>query len=300
MALKLHLINTKRATNHYRFYHTAFLKGHMKHTALTKTALFTLAAGALAASQGVSAHTSFTTGSTVEGSGAVYTSAVIGGGCPEVLDDDGHAVGSKNRPVIASSMVFPDGIDSLIYVIHDGEKFTRGVTTPLANAKVADYISWSGIRHIMSGDAFKKTAPKRDRNGKNVVASYSWKGKIPGNDYNVLVPLRVNNATLVHDKQGACVKQVTFRPAIAHICKITDQSKMNDGTVRRWTPAVPNSQFSANSSSHDYDGATTFVVKRDLDKYPLDAACGNGDEVIIEPSAAQINNDLPIPRVWPK
>lgn len=271
----------------------------MKHTALTKTALFTLAAGAMAASQGVSAHTSFTTGSTVEGS-AVYTSGVIGGGCPEKLDADGHAEGDKNRSVIASSIVFPDGIDSLVYVIHDGEKFTRGVTQSVANAKVADYITWSGIRHIVSDNVFKKSAPRRDRGGKNVVASYSWKGKLPGNDYNALVPFRVNAATLVHDNQGACVKQVTFRPAIAHVCKITDQSQMNLSAVRRWTPAVPGSLFSASSDSHDYDGYTTFVVKRDTVKYPLDLSCGNGDEVIIEPSAAQINNDLPIPGVWPK
>lgn len=252
----------------------------MERIALPKIAYFTLTAGMLAAGQSALAHNSFTTSVAVEGT-RVYNNMVIGKGC-------GHE--DPKAPVIATSMVFPDGTDSIVKINGEVQQ----------GAKVGDYIDWGEkISHIPSKDVFQKQAVNFGRGGlagNNVVGSHSWKGKLPGNGAVGLVPFRVNTGFIVGD---SCAKSVTFRVAAADICKSVKESQLSEDNVNLWVPAV-GSKFDGDPTTHAYDGAVQYVVTRDLDANPLPDGCGEGVDVVVEPSAAQVNNDLPIPRVWPK
>lgn len=254
----------------------------MERIALPKIAYFTLTAGMLVAGPNALAHNSFTTPVSVEGT-RVYNAMVISDGC-------GHE--APKAPVIATSIVFPDGTDSIVKI---GGEVQQG-------SKVGDYIDWGGkISHIPNNDVFKKqnvNLGRGDLAGENVVGSHSWKGKFSTPFRGALVttvPFRVNNGFIV---AGSCAKSVTFRVAAADICKRVKESKLGEENVNLWVPAV-GSKFDGDPNAHAYDGAVEYVVTRDLDANPLPGGCGEGVEVVVEPSAAQVDHDLPIPGVWP-
>jgi hypothetical protein len=250
----------------------------MNRPVLSKIAFFSLTAGMMAAGQNVLAHNSFTSSVVVEGT-RVYNNMVIGKGC-------GHE--SPKLPVIATSMVFPDGTDSTVKI---GGEVQQG-------AVVDDYIDWGGkISHIPSKDIFQKQAVNFGRGGlegNNVVGSHSWGGKLPGDGAVGLVPFRVNSAFI---KEESCATSVKFRVAVADICKLVKEKNLNEENVNLWIPAV-GSKFDGDPATHAYDGAVDYIITRDT---ALPDSCGGqGVEVVVEPSADQINHDLPIPRVWPK
>jgi hypothetical protein len=274
----------------------------MKNNMFQKTAFFALTAGVLAASQGVLAHTTLQTPIATEGK-TVYNNATIGHGCAPAST----VPNTPNSPVIANSIIFPDGTDSLVSV--DGVFDEKAV--------VDTYIYWGGkISHIPSRDVFEKNAIEFGRQGLaggNAVGSHSWKGDLPGNGVVGLVPIKISGAFLVTgysvidnivvaDGEDSCINSVKFQLAIADICKITNESGMDDHTVNLWTPAVVGSRFNGNPANpHHYNSPATFTITRDLTKFPLQPSCaGIGHDVVVAPSADQINHDLPIPGVWPK
>jgi hypothetical protein len=253
----------------------------MKSTTLQQIAFSTLAIGVLAASQSAMAHTRLQTPTALEGQ-RVYNNATIGHGC-------------EGAAVVANSMVFPDGTDSTVSI--DG--------TVVEGAIVDDYIAWGGlISHVLSRDAFDKTAIEFGRaglEGGNAVGNHSWKGNVPGTGVVGLVPIRIGAASF---PDTSCAKSVTFRVAIADICKITNVAGFNDTTLNLWTPAV-GSVFDG-VGLHGYNSPATYKITRDLANNPIpeaDAngnACGEGVDVVVDPSAAQLDHDMPIPGVWPK
>jgi hypothetical protein len=256
---------------------------------IKKIAFCTLAVAVVAASQSVLAHTRLQTSSAVEGT-RVYNNATIGHGCEEA------AAGQPRPAVIANSMVFPDGTDSTISI--DG--------AVVEGAVVSDYISnWGGaISHVPTRAVFDKTRIEFGRGGLaggNPVGNHSWKGRIPGDAHVGLVPIRIGAVDINAD---SCAKSVTFRVAIADICRITNIAGFNDHTVNLWTPAV-GSKFDG-VGLHGYNSPATYTVRRNLDENPLPDvdvngnACGEGVDVTVDPSAAQLDNDLPIRGIWPK
>lgn len=257
----------------------------MEHTTLQKIAFCALTAGVLAASQNVLAHTRLQTPIAVEGT-LVYNNATIGHGCASES-------GGANRPVIANSIVFPDGTDSTVSI--------DGVVQE--GAIVDDFIAWGGkIAHVPSRDVFEETAIEFGRGGlsaKNAVGSHSWEGELPGDGVVGLVPIRIKGAFI---NEASCANSVTFRLAIADICKITKMSGFNKHTVNFWTPAMDGSNFNGDSTDeHHYNTPATFKITRNLDDHPLPDSCeGVGVDVVVDPSADQLNHDLPIPGVWPK
>jgi hypothetical protein len=285
----------------------------MNRSKLQKIAFCTLTAGVLAASQNVLAHTRLQTSTVTEGK-TVYNNATIGHGCAPAV------AGAANSPVIANSMVFPDGTDSMVYKIIPAIPEVPAVpatdTTPeipaipaipasreLAEGTIDDYIAWGGkISHIPSKDVFEKTAIEFGREGlagANAVGNHSWKGALPGNNNVGLVPIKIGAAFI---NEASCANSVTFRVAIADICKITKVTGFNEHTVNFWTPVVDGSNFNGDPlNPHHYNSPATYKITRDLVAHPLDGACPNGGiDVEIDPSAAQLNHDLPIPGVWPK
>jgi len=261
----------------------------MERTTLQKITYCTLTAGILVASQSVLAHTRLQTPEVVEGTKS-YNAAAIGHGCESATGS------SANLPVIANSVIFPDGTDSIISI---KGKVVNG-------AVVADYIGWGGtlISHIQSKDVFEKSTVEYGRAGfteHSPVGNHSWKGNLPGDDNVGLVPIRIGGTFINED---SCAKSVTFRVAIADICKITGVSGFNEHTVNLWTPAV-GSYFDGQEGTHAYNSPATFKITRDLNPkspnyHKLPKGCGAGVDVVVDPSAAQLNHDLPIPGVWPK
>lgn len=254
----------------------------MERTTIKTIAFGALTAGILAATQGVWAHTRLQTPVTTEGA-RVYNASVIGHGCE-------NPAGGDNLPVIAHSTVFPDGIDSTITVngaVVDG-------------AEVTDYVeNWGGqMSYIPSRDVFSQGRAVKDPNG-NVVGVQAWHGSLPGDQAVGLVPFRVSALVI---NEASCAQSVTFRVAAADICKLTKISGFNDNTVNLWIPAV-GSKFDGlginadGSNAHGYNSPATYKITRTS---ALPAECAAAEDVVIDPSAAQLNRNLPIPGIWPR
>lgn len=96
---------------------------------------------------------------------------------------------------------------------------------------------------------------------------------------------------------------MTFVLAAADVCKVTQVSGFNTETVNLWTPAV-GSNFDGTPSINDgYDSPATLRIARNLVTNPLPASCGTGVDIVVTPSANQINRDMPVflngKQAWP-
>jgi hypothetical protein len=249
----------------------------MERTTIKRIAYSTLTVGILAASQSVFAHTTLQTNRVVEGT-RVYNNATIGHGC-------GGETGSL--PVIANSIVFPDGTDSIITV--------DGVVEE--GATLDQYLSWGGnISHIPSRDVFSQNKVNFGRGGEeaeNAVGSHSWHGSLAPHGTVGLVPLRINGAFI---NEESCASSVKLEVAIADVCKLTGVSGFaKPGVVNFWTPFVEGSLFNRADGENE---AASFTITRASD---LPESCGGvGVNVVVTPSADQLNHDMPIPGVWPR
>lgn len=199
----------------------------------------------------------------------------------------GHGCGVGTN-VIASSVVFPDGIDSII-------KVNGAQTTDTIGAYVSNYGNL--YQKILSYNVFKAEDEKHDANG-NTVGFYVRSGKSP-DYYTTYLPIRVGAMTIA---PTSCAASVKVTVSIADICEMTDIAGFADGIVNLWTPAV-GSSFDG-TGLHGFNSPATLTVMRDLVSNPLDASCGAGLAVEVIPSAAQLNRDMPIvdngKQVWPK
>ncbi|MBK8816348.1 MAG: hypothetical protein IPN42_12990 [Methylococcaceae bacterium] len=251
----------------------------MERTTIKTIAYSALTAGILAASQGVFAHTTLQTNRAVEGT-RVYNNATIGHGC-------GGETGSL--PVIANSIVFPDGTDSIITI---GGVVQEG-------AILDDYLAWGGkISHIPSRDVFSQTKVNFGRGGEageNAVGNHSWHGSLPAHGTVGLVPLRINGTFINPD---SCANSVKLEVAIADVCKLTGVSGFaTPGVVNFWTPFVEGSLFNRADGENE---AASFTITRDPANELPETCNGVGVDVVVTPSAAQLNHDMPIPGVWPR
>jgi hypothetical protein len=200
----------------------------------------------------------------------------------------GHACGDGTR-IIASSVVFPDGVDSTV-------KAGGAVTSDAISTYVANYGNL--YQKILSYHVFKNENEKRDSNG-NVTGFWVKGGSMP-EGYTVFLPFRAGAMAF---QPASCARSVKVVLGIADICKNTSISGFADGILNLWMPAV-GSDYDG-PGLHGYDSPATLTVTRDLVKNPLDASCGDGVDVEIIPSAAQMNRDMPIvlkdgTQFWPK
>lgn len=221
----------------------------------------------------VSAHTRLETGTVGEGV-RVTNNVVIG-----------HPCGTT--PVIGTSIVFPDGVDSTILV--DGQP---------QGGLLSDFVSnWGdNVRPLLSRAAFDHVQPKQDTAGK-VVGFWAAGGSGMPEGMVACVPFRLNAVNIV---AGSCAKSVTFEVAIADICQITSPNGFQtEGVVNLWTPDDLGTIF---DSSID-NGPAPLKITRNLTANPLPESCGQGVDVTVRPSATQINRDMPIvyerKQIWP-
>lgn len=199
--------------------------------------------------------------------------------------------GCGEAKIIGTNVVFPDGVDSTVIV--DGSPH---------NGPLSDFLeNWgNSISMYQDRSVFSEQGEKHDPNG-NVVGFWSGGGRA----------LDLKKARFPFSSSGvrfiptSCAKAVKFSVAIVDVCKMTNISGMiENDSASFWTPAV-GSKFDGAPGSHGYDTPANFTINRDLEGNPLPESCsGTGQLVLVRPSAAQLDRDMPIilngAQVWPQ
>ncbi len=214
---------------------------------------------------------------------------------PEGTRSDNYLVithGCTNEPVIGTSVVFPDGLDSTI--VANGNPHA---------GPLSDFIqNWGGLIQIYQDHSiFSEQDVKRDTRG-NVVGFWAGGGRTIASHIFGRIPF-VTSAALINPE--SCAKSVRFAVAAADICKITTINDLNttENAVSFWIPAV-GSKYDGTPGGHAFDFPVYFTITRDLATNPLPESCGAGLQVTVRPSAAQIDRDMPIQfngaQVWPQ
>jgi len=200
----------------------------------------------------------------------------------------GH--GCNGAAVIGSSVVFPDGETSAITVGGDPHSGT-----------INDFIqNWGNLIQLLQNrSVFTEQDKKLDGNG-NAIGFWSGGGRGMAANLNAHIPF-TTSAVIIEPE--SCARSVRFAVAIADICTITSIADFSDDAVGLWTPAV-GSKFDGAQGGHAYDSPAFFTVNRDFESNPLPESCGDGVDVFVKPSAAQIDRDMPVifngSQVWPQ
>jgi hypothetical protein len=270
----------------------------MPHSPLLKWTLAPLAAALCVTGPAVFAHTRLQTNTVVENT-RLYNNVVIGHGCHNDATD------ANTTPVIGVSLVFPDGVDSIVSDATIPISNPDGTPNPAARQSIGltvedVFANWGNlVQAIQSGDVFNKNTvvEKLDGNG-NVVGFSYYGGKLPGTIHG-LVPFRTD---AIQFNPDTCVKSATIEIWIADVCKVVKQNQLADTNVNMWSPAVGSDYDGV--GLHGYNSPATLKVVRTS---PLPAGCdaSTAKEARITPSAAQLNRDAPImkrngQRFWPK
>lgn len=208
--------------------------------------------------------------------------------------------------MIAQSVVFPDA-DAVI---------TDAAGNLLAGS-INDYVTkWTTVgadvgtgfgSKIKNTDVFEHEGLKLNATADR-IGFYGIEGDLPGVGYIGLTPFR----TSVAINPTSCAKSVTFKIAVADICKITTADKITTETVNTWVPTANGSSLFNNPLMKGYGSPASMKVVRAMTAIgstpavnPLPDACGAGIDVVVTPSGAQIDRDLPIKKAngeqyWPK
>ncbi len=262
-----------------------------------KLAICAMMTGLFAASQIATAHTTIQVG-TINEKTATYNNVVIGHGCEDV------ATGLTSNPVIAQSVVFPDGLDSTI-TRSDGVAATsllEFVSNWNTTGSGATLVAGTGFgAKIKNTDVFTKEGLKF-ANGSTTdrIGFYGIEGELPGIGYVGLIPFRTGSVKI---EPSSCANSVTFKIAIADVCKVTRLQGLVTGVANIWMPSGTGSMFDS-ANLDGYGSPASMKVVRAITN-PLPATCnGVGFDVTVTPSAAQINRDLPIKKAngaqyWP-
>lgn len=195
--------------------------------------------------------------------------------------------GTSNLPVLGSSMVFPNGIDSLITV--NGQSYPGPLTDFVQN--------WgNAVQMLYSRHAYAMGDEKRSSNG-NVVGM--WVAGT-GNNFGGLetrLPIRIGSVLF---NPESCAMRVIFKAPVVEVCELTAAGGLIHGrNVNLWTP---------NNLGTPYDNpgdVSNNMVSIAFERSSaLPAGCeGNGETVVVTPSAAQMNRDMPVildgNQLWP-
>lgn len=248
----------------------------MKKNKIKMLTLSLVAAVLLAMGQSLQAHTRLNIPALAEGTRIINHSVIS------------HSCNAQAR-TIGTSIVFPDGVDSIILV---GDQPHNGPLT--------DFLTNYGNGHqlLMDRSVFDFSDEKFDSNG-NVVGF--WAGGGPGmpNHLNSAVPFRHTAASI---EPSSCAKNVKISVSIVDICEITGVNDFGEGIVELWTHNNLGTPFDRVSESDN--GPAFYMITRNLTTNPLPASCGEGVDIEVRPSAAQLNRDMPIKfngeQIWPQ
>lgn len=257
----------------------------MKSTKLETRALILITAvGLVGASQFAFAHTRLKTPVIQENSamhGSDYNAVVIAHGC------ENPATGAVDANTIGTVVVFPDGKDSIITV--DGAPHTGSLTDFITN--------WGNpVTKVQDRSIFAYEGYIKDSLG-NKLGFWTGGGSGLTGGFRAVVPFTTAGVII---NEASCAKSVTFTLGIADICQITNAAGFSDETVQMWTPAVGSIYDGA--GLHGFDSPATLKVTRSIT--PLPESCGAGVDVVVKPSATQLNRDMRINidgnQIWPQ
>lgn len=243
-----------------------------------------LMAASLMLAQGVFAHTRLKVPVIDENAafhGSNYNDVVVAHGCQNEAD------GKSTIDTIGTVVVFPDGKDSIITV--DGAPH---------NGQLSDFVTnWgSPVTVIQDRSVFTQQAHITDSLG-NKLGFWAGGGNGLKAGYRGLLPFVTAGVVI---EPTSCAKSVKFVLGIADVCEVTDINGFSDATVQLWTAAV-GSNFDG-AGLHGFDSPATLTVKRTI--APLPESCGAGVEVVVKPSAQQLNRDMKViidgQQIWPK
>lgn len=250
----------------------------------TRVLILVTVVGLAGAWQSAVAHTRLKTPVIQENSarhGSDYNAVVIAHGC------ENPATGAVDANTIGTVAVFPDGKDSIITV--DGAPHSGPLTDFVTN--------WGNpVTKIQDRSIFANEGYIKDSLG-NKLGFWTGGGDGLTGGFRAVVPFTTAGVII---NEASCAKSVTFVLGIVDICQITDASGFSDETVQMWTPAV--GSIYDGVGLHGYDSPATLKVTRSIT--PLPASCGAGVDVVVKPSANQLNRDLRInlggKQIWPQ
>jgi len=276
--------------------------------------IWSLVAVMAGASQNVAAHTGVKDKGT-EGT-TLYTAFTLTHGCAsnelghgatEVLGVDGN---TAQLPVIAQTVLFPNASDAVF-----GKVDSAGYIAE--ELELSDYIQ-GAVGNILPlsptvilPQPFPNTYVVREPAGSNrgtggtTRGFQGWGTSIPeGGGTLALAPFRVAGLKFV---EGSCAKTLKVQIAVANFCHTGGQSKDNasdraDIWIGEMTSKfndpllMPNAEGTTVSATDTRDKIywPTLTIERDLDANPLPAGCGDGFDVAIHPSNADIDANLPL------
>jgi hypothetical protein len=250
----------------------------------TRTLILITAVGLVGAWQSAFAHTRLKTPEISENSashGSDYNAVVIGHGCHN------HLTEQNDANTIGTVVVFPDGKDSIITV--DGAPHTGSLSDFVTN--------WGNpVTKVQDRSIFAYEGYIKDSLG-NKLGFWTGGGSGLTGGFRAVIPFATAGVII---NEASCAKSVTFKVGIADICQITNAAGFNDETVQMWTPAVGSIYDGA--GLHGFDSPATLKVTRSIT--PLPESCGAGVDVVVTPSATQLNRDLRINidgnQIWPQ
>ncbi len=257
-----------------------------------KLSIYSLTAVLLAGSQGASADTRVQI-PVIQENTRVFNALMIQHGC------DDPATSTTSTPVFGQSVMFPDGVDSVITTKAVGSD-PAAAGAPYSGS-LRDFVQPSllPVTKIQSNDVFDIEGVKTDSLG-NVIGFWGGGGKMPGVNYVGLNPF-VTGAVLI--QPSSCAASVTYVLGIADVCKMSSIAGFSKESVNLWTPAVGSNYDGTADTNDGYDSPATLKITRNLATNPLPASCGGGIDVTVTPSAAQLNRDMPVringTQVWP-
>lgn len=245
----------------------------------------TLCAMALVSSQNLFAHTTLQVSSITEG-GSKYTSnynnIVIGHGCKNGI------AGTPNSPIIANTYIWPELASAIVWV--DGSATTIDPLTLINQPKITP---------MPGKNIFEKNGLNwgSDKTFTTPVGAYAWQGDLPGSGAKGFVPLSVGETHIV---PASCAKSVTFEVNDLDVCKITTFAGASEKYVDVWASNV-GSKWDTKTPLDHLGAAAKYKVNRDLLNNPLPSCTPSGGiDYVIKASAAQIDSQLNIPKVYPK
>jgi len=140
---------------------------------------------------------------------------------------------------------------------------------------------------IQNNNVFKTIEPLTDKTGVVRAIHYS-DGKLP-TDLLGIIPFKVSGVTF---KEESCATRVQVRIGIADWCHHTGTPQA-DIWIGRLTPVFNDAQVVS------LGFWPTLTINRDLTTNPLPESCGEGYEVVLEPSDQAIDQYLPMPGFIP-
>ena len=241
-----------------------------------KFAAYSVAAALIAASQGAFAHTGVkdTVDVTSLSGKASYNAFTITHGCAA-------GEGAEPIPVIGQSAVFPHG-DSAVWV-------KLGATpTPITAQEVIGAPSINlAVAGLQDSSVFAVQNEEADELG--VVHAINWKkGKLDPTLYG-LTTFRVSVPKIV-DK---CVSRLRIRMAVANWCKKSNEADDAENNRADWwfTAETGTTKFTDPEIIQPSYWTTLTANNLEFDA----ASCGEGYEVAVMPSGADIDKYLPHP-----